>query len=240
MYGWIPKLQENRMPAPVSVVIPTLNTATTFGPCLASVFEGVQAGLVREVIFADGGSDDGIAQVAEDAGAVLITTQSGRGVQLASGAKVAKGDWLLFLHADTVLEAGWPAVFSRHLVHPQKAGYCRLVFDAPGIAARIVAGWANWRSRWLGLPYGDQALLISAELYRECGGYPPIPLMEDVALARALGNRLTALPATATTNATRYLRQGWVNRGGHNLITLALYFLGRDPNALAQRYRRQK
>ena len=119
-----------------------------------------------------------------------------------------------------------------------KAGWFRLAFDAPGAPPRIVAAWANARAR-LGLPYGDQALLIHRSLYRKVGGYPAIPLMEDVAIARALGRaRLAALGAVATTSADRYLRNGWLRQGARNLLTLTRYLLGASPETLARSYRR--
>ena len=102
-----------------------------------------------------------------------------------------------------------------------------------------MAGWANLRSRWFGLPYGDQGLLIHRSLYRTVGGYPEQPLMEDVAIARSLGRaRLTGLNAVARTGADRYLRDGWLRRGARNLWTLARYFLGASPEALAKAYRK--
>jgi hypothetical protein len=88
------------------------------------------------------------------------------------------------------------------------------------------------------LPYGDQGLLISRGLYTRVGGYPQIPLMEDVALARRLGRRrLAPIDACATTSAERYVAEGWLRRGGRNLTNQALYFLGVSPERLAARYR---
>jgi rSAM/selenodomain-associated transferase 2 len=229
------------MSAPVSVVIPVLNAADRIGPCLGALTEGLMAGLIRELILADGGSEDGIAGVADAAGARLVEAPRGRGPQLAAGAAAARGDWLLFLHADTVLEPGWAAAVHAHLrERPGVAGYFTLRFDAEGLAPRLVAGWANLRSAVLGLPYGDQGLLVSRALYREAGGHPPIPLMEDVALVRRLGRRrLARIGTEAVTSAERYAHEGWSRRGGRNLVTLALYFLGTPPERLAQRYERQ-
>lgn len=118
------------------------------------------------------------------------------------------------------------------------AGYFCLRFDQQRIAARIVAGWANLRSRLFGLPYGDQGLLVSRVQYESVGGYPEIPLMEDVAMARALRGRLTRLRSDAVTSAAAYQAQGWWRRGARNLWTLARYFGGVSPERLAQGYRR--
>lgn len=224
------------MPAPLSVIIPTLNAAETLGPTVRALWEGVEKGMIAEVIFADGGSTDEIASVAEELGAKLVSSEKGRGLQLATGAKEAKAAWFLFLHADTELSQGWSDAVLEHINTTKKAGYGRLVFRAEGYAPRIVAGWANLRSKLFGLPYGDQSLLVSREAYRRAGGYPAMPLMEDVALARALRGQLVGVPFTATTDAARYLNEGWIKRGWRNLTTLALYFMGRSPEALAIRY----
>jgi len=225
------------MPAPLSIVIPTLNSANDLPDTLASLIEGLDAGLVRDLIVSDGGSGDATVLMAGDVGAHVVTGLAGRGGQLQRGAAAAKGDWMLFLHADTHLPAGWAGVVSNHIANHKTAGYFRLKFRASGIAPVIVAGWANLRSR-LGLPYGDQGLLISAALYRDKGGYADIALMEDVAMARQLRGCLTRLPATATTGAEKYLGQGWFWRGALNLWTLARYALGVSPQKLARHYNR--
>ncbi|HEU0222952.1 MAG TPA: TIGR04283 family arsenosugar biosynthesis glycosyltransferase [Paracoccaceae bacterium] len=229
------------MPAPVSVIIPTLDVADRIGPCLGALAEGLDAGLLRELILADGGSTDAIEAVADAVGARLVRTARGRGQQLAAGARAARGTWLLVVHADTVLAPGWSrAVLAQIRARPGMAGYFRLRFDAAGIFPRLVAGWANLRSRLFGLPYGDQGLLIPRGLYDRVGGYPEIALMEDVAIARALRGRLCALPAWAVTSAERYRAEGWLRRGARNLGTLARYLLGTPPGLLAARYDRER
>jgi len=225
------------MTAPISVIIPTLNAAANIGPTLAALAEGLNAGLVGELIIVDGGSEDGIDAIADDIGARFKTVTPSRGGQLAMGATLATRPWLLFIHADTVLSEGWLNAVQAHLATPDKAGYFRLRFDATGFVPRFVAGWANFRSRLFGLPYGDQALLISITLYANVGGHPNQPLMEDVALALALKGKLTPLHADAVTSAAKYQGQ-WLRRGGRNLTLLARYFLGANPERLARRYRR--
>ncbi|RMF39765.1 MAG: glycosyltransferase [Alphaproteobacteria bacterium] len=229
------------MPAPISVIIPTLQAAGQIGPCIAALTEGLGKGLIRELILADGGSRDGIADLADMLGAKLVTSPPGRGGQLRAGIAQARGAWLLVLHADTVPEPGWSAAVAEHLHHhPQMAGYFRLRFDAAGLAPRLVAGWANLRARLIGLPYGDQGLLIPRALHDAVGGYPDIPLMEDVSLARALRGRLRMLPATAVTSAARYLREGWVRQGLRNWGLLLRYLAGVSPARLAAAYDRPR
>ena len=222
------------MPAPISVIIPTLNAATSLPGTVASLMEGVEAGLIRELVVTDGGSTDATRAVADEIGAVLVEGPASRGGQLRRGCDAARGDWLFVLHADTQLAAGWTEAGVRHMAC-RDAGWGRLRFDRGG---RIVAGWANLRSRVFGLPYGDQGLLVPRSLYRDVGGYPDQPLMEDVALARALRGRLRPLGVEAVTSSEKYRRQGWVRRGARNLWTLLRYSFGVSPARLAEGYRR--
>lgn len=226
------------MSAPVSVVIPTRAAADRIGPCLAALAEGAIEGVVRELVIADAGSEDGIEGVAEAVGARLVTAPPGRGTQLAAGARAASGEWLLFLHADTVLSPGWPAAVRAHIeAGPERAGHFRLAFDSAATMARVTEGWAGFRSRALALPYGDQGLLVARALYDRVGGHPEVPLMEDVALVRRLGRRrLAPLAAVATTSAERYAREGWIRRGARNLACLALWRAGVPPDRLAGFY----
>lgn len=228
------------MPAPLSVIIPTWQAADRLGPCLAALAEALFDGLILEVILADGGSGDAIADVADAVGARLVTAPRGRGRQLAEGARAARGGWLLFLHADSVLAPGWHQAVRTHMaVARGQAGFFRLRFDSDAAMAPLVSGWANVRARWFGLPFGDQGLLISRQLYDQSGGYPEIGLMEDVAIARALRGRIRPLGAQVVTSAERYESEGWLRRGGRNLGLQARYLLGADPEALADRYRRE-
>ncbi|MFY0658987.1 MAG: TIGR04283 family arsenosugar biosynthesis glycosyltransferase [Shimia sp.] len=228
------------MRAPVSVIIPTLNEEAGLPTCLGALFEGVSAGVIRELIVADGGSEDATLQIAEEAGAEVVPCAPSRGGQMRAGAAKAQGEWLLFVHADTVLPEGWNASVEAHLAQNERAGYFGLSFDKGQLAGMFVAGWANLRSRFFGLPYGDQALLISRGLYEDLGGFPNIPLMEDVAMAQALGRaRLQRLPGQVTTSPRKYQAQGWLRRGGRNLWTLARYLCGVSPDKLAAAYRRQ-
>lgn len=222
------------MPAPISVIVPTLNAEASLGPTLAALMEGVDAGLIAELIVSDGGSTDGTLKLADAWGANIINGSPSRGGQLCRGCEAARAKWFLVLHADTVLSAGWSEPVTAHL-GKRGAAYFKLKFDRGG---RVVALWANARARFLSLPYGDQGLLVRRDLYDRVGGYPDVPLMEDVALARALRGELTSLDAVAVTSSEKYRRDGWLRRGARNLWTLARYFAGADPEVLAAAYRR--
>ncbi len=225
----------------LSVIVPALNAAAVLQPALAALEEGRTAGLVTEVILADGGSTDGTASIAAGAGTRVVQADvTGRGPQLMAGAAAARGDWLLFLHADTSLSPGWSRAVSHVLSDPAmagRAGYFRLRLDDTARQARLVERLANWRSRRLGLPYGDQGLLIARALYDDLGGFRPLPLMEDVELVRRIGRRrLIALDGEAVTSAARYRRDGWWVRPLRNLTLLSLYFLGLPPRWLRRLY----
>ena len=149
------------MRAPLSIVIPTLNASEALPACLAALIEGLNAGILREVIISDGGSNDATQRIAESAGAQVITGPPGRGGQLRRGVEAAQGAWVLVLHADTNLAPGWSEVVADRLAGSEnQAFYGDLAFDRGGVPGAVVARWANLRSRFFGLPYGDQGLSL--------------------------------------------------------------------------------
>jgi len=226
--------------AALSIIIPTLNAAGHLRGSLPplAAFAGID--LVHEVILADGGSSDATAAIGAAAGATLVVAATGRGGQLAAGASAATGDWLLFLHADTRLDAGWHAAVRDFIAAPanrRRAGYFRFQLDDDHWRARLLARIVALRSRVPGLPYGDQGLLIARDRYREIGGFKPLGLMEDVDIVRRIGRRnLVALPATAITSAERYHRDGYIRRPLRNLLCLLLHYLGAPPAMIAKLY----
>lgn len=222
----------------LSVVIPTLNAAGRLGRTLE--YLGGSGGLVGEVIVADGGSTDGTVAEAERRGARVVGAAAGRGAQLAAGAVAAAGDWLLFLHADTRLDPGsTPAIrdFMAATGADPRAAVFRFVLDDDAPAARRLEAVVRWRCRFLGLPYGDQGLLISRGFYESLGGFDAMPLMEDVDFVRRIGRRrLVTLDADAVTSAARYRRGGYLRRPARNALCLGLYFLGLPPHRLLRLY----
>ncbi|MEQ8504162.1 MAG: TIGR04283 family arsenosugar biosynthesis glycosyltransferase [Rhodospirillales bacterium] len=222
----------------LSIIIPTLNAAQDLGRALDGLKGG---GIDHEVIVVDGGSTDATLRIARAFGARVTEAPQGRGTQLAAGAGAARGEWLLFLHADTLLQRGWQIIlrgFTGNRDNHFKAGYFQLLLDDAAPQARRVENLANWRAQHMGLPYGDQGLLISRGFYDFLGGFSPLPLMEDVDLVRRIGGRrLVMLPSAATTSAARYRKDGWWLRPLRNLFCLGLFYLGVRPHWIAGLYR---
>jgi len=218
----------------LSIIIPARNAAH----CLVRTISSI--GSTVEIIVVDGKSSDGSGSLAKSLGARVVTTEAGRGHQLATGAKAATGSWLLFLHADTVLDANWHETvteFTAPSENQDRAAVFRFSLDDSSREARRLERWVAWRVHHLGLPYGDQGMLIHRDFYNALGGYRALPLMEDVDLVRRIGKRqLSVLTARVTTSAVRWHEDGWLRRSARNVGCLSLYFLGVPPRVLRRLY----
>jgi len=217
----------------ISVIIPTLNAEASLGPTLAALVPAAVDGLIREVIVVDANSADRTAAIADGAGANLLVCSGGRGRQLAAGAAGARFPWLMFLHADTVLEPGWERHASTFMervdsgAQPAAAAAFRFALDDDGVRPRLLEQFVALRCSVLRLPYGDQGLLLPKTLYDEIGGYLPLPLMEDVDIVGRLGRRrLCMLRCRAVTSAERFRRAGYARRSARNLLCVTMYSLG--------------
>ncbi len=220
----------------LSVIIPTRNANASLPRTLACLASHRDEAGIDEIIVADGGSVT-LPEVTEF-GAVLLHGPSGRGVQMAAGAKAATGDWLLFLHADTVLGAGWAPAVRAHMASSGEAAVFRFKLDDASIKARILEKLVVLRCALFAMPYGDQGLLVSRALYDEAGGFRPLPLMEDVDLVSRIGrSRLTYLDVPAITSAERYVRDGYVARIVRNLTCLAMWSVGVSPERISRFYK---
>jgi rSAM/selenodomain-associated transferase 2 len=220
------------MAAPtLSVVILALNEE----PFVASAVRSVRDD--AEVIVVDGGSADGTGAEAAAAGATVIASERGRGAQLAAGARAAGGEWLVFLHADTRLEAGWADAL-RTLPPRVVGGAFRFALDPSRPAYRWLEAGVALRCRLFRLPYGDQGLFARREAYSRIGGFRPLPLMEDVDFVRRLRRAgPLAFPAVrAFTSARRFERRGMLATSLRNLWLLGLYSAGQTPARLARLY----
>jgi rSAM/selenodomain-associated transferase 2 len=227
----------------ISVVIPTYNAGTGLVHTLAALVPALVRGVVQEAIIADGGSTDDTRAIAEAAGTRIVEAPRGRGTQLDAGARLARGEWLLFLHADTVLEPGWAEEAEAFMERvesgrrAQAAAYFRFSLDDHGFMPRFVEAMVSLRCLLFALPFGDQGLLISRAHYQRLGGFAPLPLMEDVDLVRRLKRReLVGLKSRAVTSAKRYQSEGYLLRGFRNLGLMMLYYLRVPPRVLARLY----
>jgi rSAM/selenodomain-associated transferase 2 len=227
----------------ISVIIPTFNAEASLVHCLASLVPAVVDGLVQEANVDDGGSSDATFTLADAAGTRFLRAERGRGRQLDAGARAARGDWLLFLHADTVLEPGWEEEVKSFIERvetgrrTQAAAAFRFSLDDEGLMPRLLETLVGLRCLMLALPYGDQGLLISRALYGKLGGFRSLPLMEDVDLMRRLRrNQRVMLKSRAVTSAQRYRREGYLARMLRNSTCMALYYLRVPTRVLARLY----
>ncbi|HVC20211.1 MAG TPA: TIGR04283 family arsenosugar biosynthesis glycosyltransferase [Vicinamibacterales bacterium] len=222
----------------VSIVIPVLEDEAALRVCLAEL----DTTAAVELIVVDGGSgatevSDGLRQAYP--AVRWLRAEPGRGRQMNAGAAVARGRWLLFLHGDTRLGAGWLEALRSVDGDPAVAGGCfRLALDSPDWRARLIELGVTWRVRHMRLPYGDQALFARRPVFEALGGYAELPLMEDVDFVARLGRRgrLAALAVPATTSARRWERDGWARRSLGNVALLTMYVAGVPPGWLAKLY----
>lgn len=169
----------------------------------------------------------------------FVAAPRGRGVQMNAGAAVARGRWLLFLHADSALPAGWLDVITEVEDRADiAAGAFRLALDSHDRRARVIEAAVRLRVALFGLPYGDQALFVRSRFFNAIGGYRDLPLMEDIDLVRRIKQvgRLVQSRAAVLTSARRWERDGWVRRSARNVSLATRFLLGASPARLAQRY----
>ena len=226
-------LDELPADATVSVVIPALNEAGCIGAAVASALDGGAA----EVIVADGGSSDATAEIASAAGARVIVSATGRATQMNAGAAEAVGDILLFQHADTVLPPKAARLAREALGRAGVvAGAFGYAVDSATATGRLVSTLGRARARVTHHPYGDQGLFVSAGVFRDLGGYPEMPTLEDwefVARLRRLG-RVHVLRERAVTSLRAWEQRGLVATTVVNAAVIAGYRLGLDPERLAR------
>jgi len=214
----------------ISVVIPTLNSERLLPRCFDSLITAAVRGVVREVIVADGGSADGTLAIADAAGAHIVAAGRNRGAQMAAGAAAARSDWILFLHPETALEAGWEVEVESflHQAMPERprAAVFRFALEDFGAAARRAEAKAGFRSWLLALPYGDQGLLMPRRLYKKVGAYRDLVRLEDADIVRRIGRRRLVHLRSRAVNSARP-RQGWLKP-----LALSLLHLLRVPSSV--------
>jgi len=221
----------------LSIVVPALNEAVNLTGLLPELARGCPG---AEIVVVDGGSRDETAAVAaRQAGVRLVTGARGRARQMNAGARAAAGDVLLFLHADTRLPAGAAAALERALAEPGVvAGRFDVRFDNPRPVFRMVAWFMNARSRASSICTGDQAIFVRRSDFDAVGGFPDIPLMEDIELTRRLKRRgrLAALRLRVVTSARKWEREGPLRTIGLMWALRLLHFCGVAPARLHRWY----
>lgn len=223
----------------ISIIIPVLNEANT----IARVISTARNAENVEIIVADGGSSDGTVEIAQNRADRAISTTPGRATQMNAGAAASTGDILLFLHADTLLPRGYDSLVRQALAKPSSAGGAfELEIDGRRLCLRLVETGVNWRSNFLQMPYGDQAIFLSSATFDKIGGFPDLPLMEDFELVRRLKKqgRIEIVPLPVLTSARRWQQVGVLKTTAINQIVIIAYFLGVSPDRLAFWYRGQK
>ncbi len=223
------------MPA-LSIVLPVLNEAPGIVAALQALAPLRAAG--AEVIVADGGSTDRSAELAGPLADRVLEAPRGRASQMNAGAAAARGDILLFLHADTRLPDGAGRLIAQALAGGRRWGRFDVQIEGKSVWLPLVAAMMNLRSRLTGIATGDQAVFVAREAFVAVGGFPDIPLMEDIELSRRLRRigRPACLAARVTTSGRRWEAHG-VWRTILRMWRLRLrYFLGADPQCLAVEY----
>jgi rSAM/selenodomain-associated transferase 2 len=174
------------------------------------------------------------------AGARVLVRDAPRGARLAEAARAAKGDVLLFLHADTLLPEGWAAVVEEAIARGAAGGAFRLAFRGEEPRLAWVAFWANLRTRATRVPYGDQAPFLRRDVYERIGGHRPWPLLEDVDLARRVKREgpIALVREPVLTSPRRYLARGVARTVLTNWCILWRFRRGASPEELAEEYRR--
>ncbi len=222
----------------LSVIIPTLNEARQIQGTLAAA-----TCADAEIIVSDGRSSDRTIEIARDQGAHIVVGPRGRAVQQNRGAAFARGDVLLFLHADTRLPDNYGThVFDTLMDRRTVLGAFRFETDSSSAAMQWITYWTNLRAGWLNMPYGDQALFLHRDQFRAMGGFPEVPIAEDLYLVRQMNRRgrIALAPVSAITSSRRWRRLGALRTTLVNTIIAIGCLAGVPPQRLAPLYRRPR
>lgn len=217
----------------LAIIIPMLNEAAGIGATLAALRE-----LDVEIVAVDGGSSDKTVHSAAPHADLLITSARGRARQMNAGAAATQAEFLLFLHADTTLPTAADQLICNALTHGADWGRFDVRISGTSRWFPIIASLMNLRSRLSGIATGDQAIFVKRSVFEQIGGFPDLPLMEDIVLAQRLKalSRPACLRAKVTTAGRRWEKHG-VLRTILTMWWLRLrFFFGADPQKLAVEY----
>jgi uncharacterized protein len=230
----------------ITVIIPVLNEAQGIQGVLKALQQEASAGAL-EIIVVDGGSQDDTIALAQTfaqrfSNVKVISALPGRASQMNAGAAIATGDILLFLHADTCLPSGFPALVAQTLEGGAIAGAFALQIASALPGLRWIEQGVQWRSRYLQLPYGDQAIFLKASQFRALGGFADLPIMEDFELVRRLQKlgKIAIVSTPVLTSGRRWQKLGIFKTTLMNQGAIIAYFLGVSPDWIARWYRSER
>jgi rSAM/selenodomain-associated transferase 2 len=225
----------------ISIIVPTWDEGPNIGALIQNIRQQA-GGAGCQIIVVDGHPQQTTLSAMTDASVIGITSAPGRGCQMNAGAKLAEGDILLFLHADTRLPDGaFVAIEAAISSGKYVGGAFGLRIDSRNPVLKLIAAGAAFRSRVLRIPYGDQGIFITKACFQDVGGFAEIPIMEDVELMRRLkkaGCKICILPPKVTTSARRWEKEGILFTILRNHWLQFLYFLGARPEKLVRYYRK--
>ncbi len=223
----------------ISVIIPVLNEGRSINRTIAHLVHHNPL-VPFEILVADGHPRKNTLSAIAFASVRKIPAPLGRGAQMNAGAALSKGKILLFLHADTLLEkAALKTIMGTLDGGNVAAGAFQLAIRSPRPVFRLIEFGVRLRVRWTRIPYGDQAIFISRRLFQALGRYPPVPIMEDVALMRAVrekGGRIVILKEKAFTSPRRWEKEGILFCTLRNWMLMGLFSIGVRPETLARLY----
>ena len=222
----------------ISIIIPVLNEAAI----IPSTLQRLQNNRDLEIIVVDGGSNDNTVKIVREMGLKIIVVSGGRATQMNAGANIAQGNILLFLHVDTQLPPNFSNLIKQTLKQPQViAGAFELAIEGKKRSLRWIEVLVKMRSHLLSLPYGDQAIFITKQVFKDVGGFADLPIMEDFELIQRLKRqgKIAIAPAAVITSGRRWQKLGVWKTTLINQLVIAGYYLGIPPAKLSKFYRHQ-
>ncbi len=223
----------------LSIIVPVLNEEQTLARTLDGLIDQAQC----ELIIVDGGSSDATRTLARQAGCTVIASPKGRGIQMNTGVEASHGEFLLFVHGDTTLPHNFSRLIRDTLARPGVvAGAFSLGIDSPMKRFATICWFANLRSRYLQLPYGDQAIFTTRKNFDSVGGYRDMEIMEDYVFVGQLKQKgkIAICKERAITSARRWQNIGIVKTTLINQLIVCGHSIGVPPATLSRWYRRLK
>ena len=219
----------------ISILIPTLNEALILEDSLRAISDLNP----HEIIVIDGGSTDSTASVARNFATWTITSKPGRANQMNAGAKIATGDLLLFIHADSKLtQQSFSRMRKAMALNGPAGGAFSLQIESEKASLKVISLLATWRAKYLNLVYGDQTIFVRTEIFQKMGGFSPLPICEDLDFFRRLSRqgRVILLKEKTHTSARRWKAEGVLYTTIRNITIGGLFLIGFSPQTLSKWY----